>query len=147
MDSLRVIVPPRSPMRGTAGQRAAERLFGKPPSWKDRFRELCKDRLQELRHNAQISNRFGNPENGSLSQAMEVTSHSEPNGSTNDGHIIEEEERLWMQQFIEQELSTFEDIDADHEINYHLSLEEHAELFDDLHAVLYGNTTNYGMLN
>lgn len=145
MDASTTVSPPRTPMRGTAAQRSAEKLFGRPPGWKERFRVQCMEKIQAMRNNAQASHR--NQHN--------LQSNAELETSTNDtsmmlddlNYSVEDSTSDWVKDFIRQQLAEFEYSEENEDIDFQLSLEEQAQLWDDLNGAYYDEEYPEGMKN
>ena len=120
MDPTKAISPPSK--RHTAGQRAADKLFSKSPGWKERFRLQCLERINDLRYHAQLQHRM---EHASREGTEMHPTNARLPLTSGDLHMsVEETETEWMQHLIEQELSVFEHINEDEEIEYQLTLED-----------------------
>lgn len=145
MDETQIFRPIRSPGMSGATQRAAERLFGKSPGWKERFRAQCLEKVSELRHQAQVEHRqrtSGVQAHNTTNSSMSISETDNSTQSNYDTSAFEESE--WMRHFIDHELSTFEQFDEDEEIDYHLTLEENAQLCSDLSAAFHSDAQIYG---
>jgi ribosomal protein S27E len=142
MDRTKVTSPLKSPVRASASERAAQRLFGKSPGWKERFRTQCLSRINGLRYNAQIQHRQAQAASESSEQANLVDPHSNAfAGSLTPNSSVDQSRSEWMEHFIEQELGQFEYHDDDWDLDEQLTLEEQSMLFGDLNDAFHREMT------
>jgi hypothetical protein len=116
----------------------AQKLWGKSPGWKERFRLQCLEKLNDVRFQAQKQHREASYSRQSDGMVIDENAMNISVMYGGDSYQAQPEDydRLWMQHFIEQELSTFEPEDDDHEIEFQLTLEENARLCEELNFAM-----------